>query len=315
MIRRAGKVAVLAVLVGAATASPASASASAAWRGVVIAKDPARQAVVTASAHGVVRTLRVGSAVRGVGLGRVLSVHAQRLRDGTYRSRGLAVAGRATKARLRGVLIRHQRALGRYLVSAGGSVLTVRSANVRRTASFTRERPGDRVVMSLSLTGTTATATSVQTVGHTGSTQLAGIFLGFTPEGTIRLAVAGKGEVLVSVPAGTALPALSPGKELSLHVSVDAAGAFTLAGAGGTTDVGAGEEANDDVNGTDDDADDTAGEVATGAAGAGSVDGANAGDDESVDDNSASSDVESADDDGGTRDGGDEGGGGDGGDD
>jgi len=151
------------------------------------------------------------------------------------------------------VLIRHQRALGRYLVSAGGSVLVVRSKSARRTASRSDgdERPGAKVVMNVSLTGGTLTATSVQTVGHASTIELEGIFLGLTTDGKLRLAVAHRGEVLITVPVGLTLPALAPGDELSLDVTVDAAGAFTLAQFGESEDAVGNDENGDDDQGED----------------------------------------------------------------
>lgn len=207
-----------------------AASPRASWTGVVVAKDSARKAIVTASAQGTVRTLRVASLAR-FSVGQRLSVRAGKLRDGTFRSHVATVSGRATKTKLRGTMIRHQPALRRYLVSAGGSVLAVRMSAARRTASVSARGPrtGDRVLMSLTLTGGTATATSVQTLGHDSSLELEGIFLGLTADGSIRLAVAERGEVIVAVPTGTTAPTAKPGDELEIDVTVDAAGGFTLA--------------------------------------------------------------------------------------
>jgi hypothetical protein len=231
-------VAIAAGVVFALSAGAASTATS--WTGVVVAKDPARKAVVTASAEGTVRTLRVASLAR-FAVGQRLLVRAGKLRDGSFRSHVTKVAGRASRTKLRGTVVRHQPALRRYLLSAGSSVLSVRVAAVRRTASASARGPraGDQVVMSLSLTSGTPTATSVQIVGHTGTLELEGIFLGLTADGSIRLAVAQRGEVVVAVPSGTQPPAAKPGDELEIDVTVDATGGFTLADE-------AGEEAEDD---------------------------------------------------------------------
>lgn len=253
MRRTVGKVAILTFVFAAGfiALGTGSAATSAAWKGVVVAKDPARSAVVTASADGVARTLRAATA-RNLRVGQAVLVRARLLGDKTYRAQRITPAGRLSKAQLRGVLIAHQRALGRYLVSAGGSVLAVRAGNARSTAGVSggRDRAGDKVVMTLSLVGGTPKATSVHTVGHTGTLELEGIFLGMTPDGKVRLAVAQRGEVLVTVPAGQTLPALSPGSELQLEVTVDPAGGFTLAQLGESTQA---TDENDDGQGDDND--------------------------------------------------------------
>jgi hypothetical protein len=99
--------------------------------------------------------------------------------------------------------------------------------------------------MTTSIAHGALTATSVRTVGHTESVELEGIFLGLTTTGQTRLAVAHRGEVLVTVPAGATLPTLSPGDELELAVTVDSAGAFTLVRLG-DTEVGTNDENADE---------------------------------------------------------------------
>ena len=60
--------------------------------------------------------------------------------------------------------------------------------------------------------------------------ELEGIFLGVTGDGQLRIAVRHRGEVFVAVPVGPRRsPPLKAGDEIELHVTVDAAGAFTLA--------------------------------------------------------------------------------------
>src|SRR5436189_251161 len=72
------------------------------------------------------------------------------------------------------------------------------------------------------------TATSFKDLGHSNSLELEGIFLGLSGD-QLRLAAEHPGEVFVTVPGGFQLPALEPGDEIELDVSVDATtGAFTL---------------------------------------------------------------------------------------
>jgi hypothetical protein len=243
------KGAIAAAAIAATLLAPAlgTAATSGSWKGVVVANDPARNAVITASAGGVVRTVRTAPAARSLTVGQAITVRAQQLRDGTFRARRMTPAGRATRAQLRGVLIRFQS--GRYVVSAGGSVLAIRGREVRRTAAASAAgvRPGDKVLMTTSIAHGALTATSVRTVGHTGSVELEGIFLGLTPTGQLRLAVVNRGELLVNVPAGVTLPTLSAGAELELDVTVDSAGVFTLVRLG-DTEVGTANDENADEN-------------------------------------------------------------------
>ena len=94
------------------------------------------------------------------------------------------------------MLIRRQASQRRYLISAGGTVVQVRFGS--RHARH--ERPGDRLLMQTTLVNGVPTATSVQSVGAADLLELEGIYLG-SGEGTLRLAVAHRGEVTV-VPAG-----------------------------------------------------------------------------------------------------------------
>src|SRR3972149_7311685 len=118
-MRRASIGALLAVLVGAIGAFPGTAGAANKWTGVVVGKDPVRNVVVTASGGGVVRTLRAPAKDRSLRVGHRLSVQALALPDGTFRAQGVRVAGRGGGARIRAVVVRRQRALGRYPASAG----------------------------------------------------------------------------------------------------------------------------------------------------------------------------------------------------
>jgi hypothetical protein len=246
-----GGLAAVTVLAAALIPSAVSAAGGATWKAVVVAKDPARKTVVTATANGVVRTVR--GAARSLAIGQAVTVRAAQLRDGTFRVHRLTPAGRAVRVQLRGVLIGHR--AGSYLLSAGSSVLAVRAGLARRTAAaaVAGARPGDRVLMTASVRNGTLTATGVHTVGHAGNVEVEGIFLGLATTGQLRLAVVGRGEVLVAVPAGMTLPTLAPGDELELVVSVDPAGALTLVSIGASADENDQGEDNDDQGEDDDD--------------------------------------------------------------
>lgn len=199
---------------------------AAAFRGVAVAKDAARHSVVVASKGGLVRTVRAPGRAGSVRLGHRLVFSARRLSDGTFRASSVRATGNARHAVIRGVVVRNQRRLHRLLISAGGTVLAVR-APARGFASNRGPRTGDRVEVRVTISEKGLSAGSLEEIGHTDGLELEGIFLGIA-DGKLRLAVAHRGEVLVTVPAGFQLPTLSPGDEIQLVVSVDAAGAFTL---------------------------------------------------------------------------------------
>jgi hypothetical protein len=207
----------------AALALPATASA---FSGVAVAKDQARHSVVVAAKGGVVRTVRAPGRLGSIRLGHRVVYSARRLSDGTFRATAIRVKGLSRRAVLHGILVRNQPRLHRVLITAGGTVLAVRTP-ARAFASNRGSRAGDRVEVRVRIRDNGLSATSLTTVGHSGTLELEGIFLSATA-GTLRLAVERRGEVFVAIPAGFQLPQLQPGDEIELIVSVDAAGAFAL---------------------------------------------------------------------------------------
>lgn len=236
-------------------ASPAQAAR---WTGVVVAKDGARKAVVTASANGTVRTTRSAS-FRSLKVGQRVGVAATRLRDGTYRSTSVRVAGRQTKTRFRAVVVRSQRASRRLLVSAGGSTFAVtRRSKARTTASRAsgEPKPGDQIEVEVSLEGTDPEATSLKTVGHVATVHVEGIVTKLG-DGSIEVIVARAGFVTVALPAGFALPAgLKVFDEVSLVATVGADGKLTAVSLEGDD-----EDVNDDGEHADDDGDHQSGQA------------------------------------------------------
>ncbi len=221
---------------------PATASA---FRGVAVAKDAARHSIVVASKGGLVRTVRAPGRAGAVRLGHRLVFSARRLSDGTFRASSLRAGGHARHAVIRGVVVRNQRRLHRLLISAGGTVFAVR-APARGFASNRGPRSGDRVEVRVTISGKGLAASSLEEIGHTDGLELEGIFLGIA-DGKLRLAVAHRGEVFVTIPAGLQLPTLNPGDEIELVVSVDTAGTFTLVSVQGD------DENDDDHEGIDED--------------------------------------------------------------
>jgi hypothetical protein len=210
-------------LVAAVLAIPATASA---FSGVVVAKNPARHAIVVASRGGVVRTIRATpKRYRSLHAGQRLVFSAKRLHDGTFRAGTLHVRGAARHVFVRGTVVR-QRA-SRYLLSTGGTLIGVSVSSHAFSSAAGRHRPGDIVGGNIRIGPNGLTAGSLKTLGHDDGLELEGIFLSVSGD-QLRLAVEHKGEVFVTIPAGFQLPALQPGDEIELVVSVDSSGVFTL---------------------------------------------------------------------------------------
>jgi hypothetical protein len=212
-----------AVVLAALLALPATASA---FSGVAVAKNAPRHTVVVASRGGVVRTVRAPGHLAGVRLGSRVSYAARRLSDGTFRAGALHPSGRVGRAVLRGVVVRDLVRAHRLLLSAGGSVFSVRD-RMRGFMSQRGERPGEQVEVHVRITSAGVGATSITPLGEASTMELQGIFLSVNGD-QLRLAVEDRGEVFVTIPAGLQLPQLQPGDEIELIVSVDAGGAFTL---------------------------------------------------------------------------------------
>jgi hypothetical protein len=230
-----------ALALAAVLALPATASA---FRGVAVAKNPARYTVVVASQGGVVRTVRVPGHLAVVRLGSRVSYTARRLTDGTFRAGALHASGRVSRAVLRAVVVRNQAKLHRLLLSAGGSVFSVRMP-ARGFLSRRDHRAGEKVEVRVHITRDGLGATSITTLGQASTLELEGIFLSVNGD-QLRLAVEHRGEVFVTIPGGFQLPEVQPGDEIELIVNVDAAGAFTL------VSVNADDENDDDQGARED---------------------------------------------------------------
>lgn len=220
--------AVPALLVAAAPAAAAEAS----WKGVVVAKDNGRSAVITASTNGVVRTVRSPRA-GGLRIGQRVTVGATRLADGTYQAATLRVSGRAKSARLKAVVVRDRKADRRLLVSAGGSTFALPRRSGARTLSSAAATSaplgaGDQIVATVTVSSGVAQATSVSTVGHLGTLEVEGV-LTKLEGGSIELVVARAGFVSFALPAGFTLPAgLKVFDPVTAIVAVGSDGKLTL---------------------------------------------------------------------------------------
>ena len=216
---------------------PATAGA-ATFGGVVVAKQPARHALVVSTA-GVVRTVRT----HGLGLrvGARVAVKARLLSDGTFSARSIVARGRAKTARIHGIVARQLKT--GFLVAAGHSMLAVRT---RRLADDDEPAAGPAVGAIVNVTvDTDDNQLDEQDVEELGSAQrieLEGTIASITPAtatvpGALVLTV-GKSTITVVLPAGTTLPGpLAVGDKVEVDATL-AGDTFTLA----TTH----EEDNDD---------------------------------------------------------------------
>src|SRR5262245_48475975 len=113
----------LVVFAGWATAAAGAAT----FKGSVVGRDAKRGAIAVAAANGSVHTVRVAH-LRS--LGARVTVRAARRSDGTFRATHVATSGRASHARVHGVVVRS--VASRTFLSAGGSVFSVRGAKAMR---------------------------------------------------------------------------------------------------------------------------------------------------------------------------------------
>src|SRR4051794_26508351 len=217
----------LAVSIAAlAVVLPATAGA-ATFRGAVVAKDAARKALVTASADGAVRTVRLHSNFNRFRVGSTVAVRGVKLPDGTFSAAAVRRLGKARGTHVRGTVVRQLAA--RLVMSAGGSVFALRLGG-KQGASAGGFKPGDKVDCNVHFKGGSPETRKdgVNKIGHDGQLVLEGIYLSTDENGTIELAVIHKGRVFVNVPEDVDVPDFEAGDEIALVVTVEDDGSFTL---------------------------------------------------------------------------------------
>ncbi len=220
------RICLVGVLAALAASTLTGTAAAGTVSGVVVAKDPARQALGVAS-RGQVRTVRTARFAR-VAVGQRLLATGSSLADGSFSARTLRVSGRAKHVRFGAVVVRHEAAKSRLIVSAGGLAFPLRLASLRAPASTSPGlAPGDKVTVDADVekTGLEAGKGDVKETGTVELLKLAGIYLWKTKTG-FDIAVMKRGLVHVQVPDGAELPELAAGDLLLIVVSVRG-GAFT----------------------------------------------------------------------------------------
>lgn len=204
-----------------------SVTAAAKWNGVVVAKDGARQAFVTASRGGTMRTVRAPGRFGSLRVGAKVAVRGLRLSDGTFRSQSVRKLGRSKLALLDAVVVSQRGNRGRTILSGGGTVFSMRGGE--------HHEPGDEVECLVKVKSGHLRAVDCEETGHADAMKLEGIFLDAS-DGVLRIAVLKRGLVIVNVPDGVEVPAYEPGDLIVLLVSIGEDGSFTLVSSRG--DVG-----------------------------------------------------------------------------
>lgn len=225
----------------AATLSGTASAAS--FKGVIVAKDAKRKAVVTASA-GKVRTVRAKSAFGRLRIGQRISVNSRPLADGTFTARSLRLIGESKRVRFKAVVVKSQRA--RLIVTAGSSVfaLRLRGLSTSSVGNDGKLGAGDKVDVDADVGDGKLEADTgdVDEIGHASVLELEGIFLNTTKDG-FDLAVVHRGLVHVAVPDGTIVPTFQAGDQIEVIVKVGEDGSFTfMKGRSDERDYGKGKD-------------------------------------------------------------------------
>jgi len=241
------------VLAAPAPAAPAT------IKGVVVAKNPLRKAVVVAAPNGSLRTIATSS-WKSTRIGSRVRANAQALQDGTFAAGGFRVTGRVSKARVRAVVVKYERSSHRYILSGGGTVFSLRyGGRTLAAASAEPAQPGAQVVATVDTTGTTPQAQQVTQVGQVGKIRVEGIVTELSGS-TIKLVVPEVGFVTLTVPAGFDLTKLKVFDQVRAELGVGADGSFTvlsLTGKRGSIGTGTGAQPDDDDDDDDDSDDDS----------------------------------------------------------
>jgi len=275
-VRKLGVVAVVAAAIpvaGAHAATPATTV-----KGVVVAREQARGALVVAGTHGTVSTLRT-SVLRAAGT--KVTARATRLSDGTYRATAVSVAGSARTALVHAVVVAVRPT--QLVLAAGTSTFAVFRGRRLASAAAGRDdvKPGDVVNTSVSIgdNGQLSEST-VDVVGTADLVRLEGT-LSSVSSSQIVLAVHNGAITTIGIPPSLTLPtSIVSGDEVQV-IAQYGAGAFTLVAI--EDDHQAAQSGSSGGSGDDDQGDDDNGgggehgQGASGASGASSTTGGNTG--------------------------------------
>ncbi len=201
---------------------------AATFKGVVVAKDAKRKALVTSTARGI-RTVRAKGQFARIKIGQRVVVNARPMADGTFAARKLRPVGKTKRVRFKAVVVRS--ASARLIVSGGSSVfaLRMRGLKTRSVGNEDELSPGDKVDVDADVDDGQLEAGSgdVDEIGHASVLELEGIFLNTTKDG-FALAVVHRGLVNVAVPDGMLVPPFKAGDQIEVLVKVGEDGSFTF---------------------------------------------------------------------------------------
>jgi hypothetical protein len=196
---------VIALVLVAAAALPANATA-ARLHGIVVSKQPAAHVLVVAARNGTAWTVRTGSTAA---VGSIVTASAKPRPDGTFAASQLRTLGRASHARVRGVVIKS--VAGTTFLSAGRSIIAVRSKKrTLMSRAQTGPAPGTVATVGLSIGQSgSLTATSMTPTGKSDRIVIEATVSSLTPAtattpGSLTLAVGGQ-PLVIPLPAGTTL--------------------------------------------------------------------------------------------------------------
>ena len=197
------------------------------FRGIVVAKDAKRKALVTAS-PGAVRTVRAPGKYGAFRIGQRVVVTASRRSDGTFTARTMRPAGKSKQVRFSAVIVKAESS--RLIVTAGLLRLRVCLGAISTSALRNDHQfePRDKVDVTRSVKASHIGGLGQRRqTGHVETLVLEGIFLSTKDDG-FDLAVVHRGLVHVSVPTGMVLPDFKAGDQIVVAVTVSAAGKFSF---------------------------------------------------------------------------------------
>ena len=232
--------------VAAVLAAPGIASAS----GVVLKADRASHLVAVTRAANRVVLVHTGARVH---VGQRLAMQTRALRNGTLSATAVRVVGKTKRVRFRGMVL--ARSHGRLVVSAGGAVISLRSA--RRTTSSANDsgpKPGSEVEVDAQVENDELETEDVTVVAPAA------------PGGSIegRLTAIGTGTITVTsehmslvlkVPAGIDLTKFKTGDEVLATFTQGADGSLALTQLAGDENAQEADDQGEIENGDDDNGD------------------------------------------------------------
>jgi hypothetical protein len=235
-----------------ALAFPAGASAKS-LNGTVVHHVTRAHSFVIAGSNG--KLVAIHSA-RRPSIGRVVSVTARRLSNGTYSAKRVRQGASRRHARLRGTVTHVNRQAGTFVLSARGTSLLVHARRARGArAADAGPNVGDTALVNATLTDQgEIEADDVQTTGQDQTFDVEGVVQAIdTAKRTITVSADDEDQsgqsLVVNLPAGSDPSQFTVGQEVELAVSRAADGTLTLAT--GSSDDEGGDDQGESQNSGD----------------------------------------------------------------